>query len=141
MGRPRSDAVRREIQLGLVVPGDDAVPVPATLCYDITDPYAVRAEFITGMTEGVSWIFARDLLMEGVQQPTGEGDVRVWPATSPDGPVVLISLDSPDGQALLSAPLHDVVDFVEHTRSVVPQGQESKHLDLDAALNAILRAA
>src|SRR5215207_1726468 len=103
--------VTSEVELQLVVPGDAMLPVPAHLTYDTCDPYAVRATFLAG-EDSVEWVFARDLLAAGMEQPTGDGDVRVWP-TGPD--IVLIALASPDGRAVLAARSSEVGGFVSRT--------------------------
>jgi hypothetical protein len=50
----------------------------------------------------------------------------------------MISLTSPDGQAVLEATSEDVRVFLDRTSQVVPDGEESAHLDLDAALSRLL---
>jgi starch synthase len=74
--------ITAELELHLVVPGGPSLPVLADLRYESNDPWAVRVAFQTG-GEGdgvVEWMFARQLLTDGVAQATGEGDVRVWPS-------------------------------------------------------------
>jgi hypothetical protein len=69
--------VKAEIELRLVVPGGPSLPVIANLRYDVIDPWAVRVAFQTG-GEGdgiVEWMFARQLLTDGVAAAVGEGDV------------------------------------------------------------------
>ncbi len=131
---PLPGSVTYEVELHLVVPGDMTVPVPAHLAYDANDPYAVRATFLAG-DDRVEWVFARDLLATGIERPTGEGDVHVWPG-SPD--VVLIALASPDGQAVLAAPSADVGAFVAHTYELVAAGDEYQHIDMGAAISRLL---
>ncbi len=137
IGRP-SASVTRELALQLIVPGDAAVPLPVTMRYESRDPYAVHATFRTGRGEGVDWVFARELLAEGVSRHVGEGDVRVWPGSHDGLDVVYIALTSPDGEALLAAPLADLIEFVRRTQALVPDGSESRHLDLDTAITALL---
>src|ERR671933_682397 len=62
-----------ELHLRLVVSSESSLPVPAGLRYDTADPYAVHATFHTGAEETVEWVFARDLLAEGLHRPTGTG--------------------------------------------------------------------
>jgi len=74
--------VTADLELRLVVPGGPSLPVMAGLRYDSVDPWAVRVAFETG-GEGdgvVEWLFARQLLTDGIAGACGEGDVRVWPA-------------------------------------------------------------
>src|ERR1700759_3868137 len=93
-----------ELHLRLVVSSESSLPVPAGLRYDTADPYAVHATLPTAAEETVEWVFARDLLAEGLHRPTGTGDVRVWPSRSHGQGVVCIALSSPEGEALLEAP-------------------------------------
>ena len=65
--------------------------------YDPADPYAVTMK-LEARCGSVTWTFARDLLAEGVYEPTGDGDVQVWPCLSNTGEaVVIVELCSPDG--------------------------------------------
>lgn len=115
-----------------------AVPVPAELRYDSSDPYAVTIAFHLG--DGpVPWIFARDLLDEGLDEPSGDGDVHVWPCINDEGDaVVTLELCSLDGDALVEIRTAEAADFVRRTHTVVAPGAESAHLDLDGMLNALL---
>src|SRR3954453_8905036 len=70
------------LTLSLVVPGDEPLPVDATLGYDAGDPFAVHLDIAAG--DGiVRWSFARDLLTDGVEAPAGAGDVHIIPIGSP----------------------------------------------------------
>lgn len=127
-----------ELHLRLVVSGDSSLPVPAGLRYETTDPYAVHATFHTGGGETVDWVFARDLLSEGLQRPSGTGDVRVWPARSRGQDIVCIALSSPEGQALLEAPARALKAFLNRTNAAVRPGTEHQHCDLDGELDQLL---
>ena len=122
--------VEASVQLRLVVADADAVPLPVSLRYCATDPYAVRAVF-SGDGMEVEWVFARDLLAEGLHRPTGTGDVRVWPSRSHGQGVVCIALSSPEGEALLEAPARALESFLKRTDAAVPPGTEHRHFDLD----------
>lgn len=125
-----------ELDLRLVVAGESSLPVSVELRYDAGDPYAVHATFRTG-EEPVRWVFARDLLAEGVTRPVGDGDVRVWPSRERGLDVVLVGLSSPDGAALLEAPAALLVEYLRRTYACVPEGRESVHLDLDSAIERL----
>jgi hypothetical protein len=124
--------------------------------YSGSDPYAVRMAFHVGTDEPVEWIFARDLLAAGIESRQGEGDVHVWPSPgsymetsdpdltgSPDtGEKVLnIELSSPFGQAHFEAPAQAMSAFLRRTYQIVPAGQESSYIDIEAELNDLLRKA
>jgi hypothetical protein len=129
--------IHTALTLSLVVPGDDPLPVDATLSYDAADPYAVHLDIAAG--EGVvRWSFARELLTAGVDAPSGEGDVRIIPVAGRDGRRVRIQLSSPDGAAILEAPLTEMVEFLGATFDAVPTGTESDHFDVDALLAGLL---
>ncbi|GAB3878459.1 hypothetical protein GCM10029964_029140 [Kibdelosporangium lantanae] len=78
----------------LLAPRTPAVPVKVELRYDTRDPYAVVAAFRTGRAGWVEWVFARDLLADGLIAEAGDGDVRIRPAVD-DPEVVVIELSSP----------------------------------------------
>ena len=122
----------------LLAPRCPAVPVRVELRYDTRDPYAVVAAFRTGKAGWVEWVFARDLLAEGLHRPTGTGDVRVWPSRSHGQGVVCIALSSPEGEALLEAPARALESFLKRTDAAVPPGTEHRHFDLDTELSHIL---
>ena len=140
---PRPRTVSSELQLRLLVPGAASLPVRAGLSYDVTDPYAVRVSFHTGGDSGevVQWTFARHLLTEGVDSPSGEGDVRVWPSTVETEPVVCLALSSPSGKALFEVPLPELVEFLAMTYQAVATGSEGDHVDVDAELALLLWAS
>lgn len=140
---PRPVTVRAELQLRLVVPGALPMPVRAGLTYDAADPYAVTVAFHTGSgstADVVQWTFARELLTEGVTGPVGMGDVRVWPCTSENEPVVCLSLSSPSGRALFEVPEPELIEFLTMTYVAVPTGSEGDQLDLSGELMHLLSA-
>lgn len=130
--------VERELELGLVLSPERSIPVPARLAYRTDDPYAVHISFHIGTEAPVNWTFSRELLIEGVFRPCGEGDVRVWPAKTGDRNVLRMALASPDGSALLEAPAAPVSAWLERTLRVVPPGSEGDKLPVDAALTELL---
>jgi hypothetical protein len=55
--------------------------------------------------------------------------------------VLNIELISPCGRARFETPAREVTGFLRRASQVVPDGQESGHIDLDAELNDLLRQA
>lgn len=126
--------------VGLRAEDGCSLPVPAELSYNTSDPYALTISFFLDETP-VPWRFARDLLSDGLIEPSGDGDVHVWPGPDDEGaPVVTIELCSPHGDALVEVRTGDAVAFVERSHALVAPGAESAHLDIDATITAI-RAA
>jgi len=156
MSKSSSTTISAELGLRLVVPQQTIVPLVASMFYSGSDPYAVRMAFHVGTDEPVEWIFARDLLAAGLESRQGEGDVQVWPSpgscaepggleltgAARAGELVLnIELSSPFGQAHFEAPAQAMSAFLRRTYQIVPAGQESSYIDIEAELNDLLRKA
>ena len=132
--------VSQVLLLELIDPSGAVAPLETELSYDPADPLAVSATFST-VAGRVRWTFGRDLLIEGLVEPVGDGDVHVWPCLDNDGnSVVIIELCSPDGEALVQGRTADITDFVERMTQSVAPGAESELVDVDAAIAAILAA-
>ena len=130
-------SVTADLDLVLVLGGERTVAVPASLMYAASNPYAVTTVFRTSDGD-VTWVFGRDLLEDGLREAVGEGDVVVWP--SPDGvdDVVYLSLASPSGNALLEMDAAALRLFLDQSFLAVPQGNESRYLDIDAEIADLL---
>lgn len=129
--------VERELELRLLLSPDFSVPVAALLAYRTTDPYAVHVTFHIGSAQPVHWTFARELLVDGVFRPAGEGDVRVRPERVDGRAAVLLELRSPEGDAVLAAPAPQLSAWLERTLVTVAPGTESELLGLDEELARI----
>jgi hypothetical protein len=121
----------------LIGPDASAVPVNVELTYSSRDPYAVQATFRTGTTTAVEWVFARDLLHDGLIGPAGTGDVRVQPMPLNPGRVQL-ELSSPSGHAVFTTCADTLGDFLHRTYRAVPADTEYSRLDFDMALSDLL---
>jgi hypothetical protein len=120
--------------------------VPALLCYDAADPFAVRIAFgdvgdengtVDVDEAGIAWLVSRELLQTGLDRPSGEGDVRVWPAHGASD-VLFLHLRAPSGEALFELSRATVAGFLRETETLVPSGSESAMLALDEELQALL---
>jgi len=140
-----SSMVSAELGVWLVLPEQTIVPLVARLFYSHKDPYALSIAFEVGLDKPVEWIFARDLLAMGIEGREGLGDVTVWPSADSEGGapggVLHIELSSPFGQAHFEAPVGEISDFLQRTYQIVPAGEESGHIDVEAELNGLLRQA
>lgn len=111
----------------------------AEFTYDPTDPYAVSLS-TSADDRPIVWTFARDLLSQGLAEPTGEGDVHVFPGALEEGTqTILVDLSSNDGKALLAADRTHIEAFVTMSHEMVTPGSERDHLDIDAAIALILQ--
>jgi hypothetical protein len=137
-----SMTVSAELELRLVAPQRTTVPLTASLFYSGEDPYAIRIAFHDRAGEPVEWIFARELLSAGIQDRAGPGDVTVWPSAGSEGgapgSVLNIELSSPFGQAHLEASVRRISDFLRRTYQIIPAGEESEHINVEAELNDLL---
>lgn len=138
MDRQQPTAVTAELTLRMVVDSDRTVDVPCSLEYRAEEPFAVHAIFRAGPAD-IEWTFARDLMLEGLQRPSGEGDVVMWPEHHSGTPQLLIALNSPSGQAVLECDRAHVEHFMRRTFQIVPLGDEGATLDIDGTIAAILR--
>ncbi|MEV0183227.1 SsgA family sporulation/cell division regulator [Streptomyces sp. NPDC050625] len=122
----------------LVVPPGQIVPVPTRLSYRSWDPYSVHITFSVEGHESIRWVFARDLLAEGMVRPSGLGDVRIWPGNAEQSGLLCLQLFSPEGQALLTVPVDVVTPWLGRTYHLVPAGFEEASQDLDSELSWLL---
>ena len=67
---------------------------PEFLTMDPGKLEAATTVFMTG-TNTVRWTFGRELLCEGLYEPSGDGDVHVWPCLDSDGRAVVIIEPAP----------------------------------------------
>ncbi len=103
--------------------------LPATFGYDPADPWAVWITF-RGPRDQVRWAVGRDLLLQGLTDPAGEGDIQLWPSIDEAGrAAVVMELCSPDGRLVTQLRTHQLYRFLTRTLAVVPVGSESIDLD------------
>ena len=120
--------------------------VPAMLCYEASDPFAVRIAFgdvgdeggaVDADDAGIAWLVSRELLQSGLERPSGDGDVRIWPAHAATD-VLFLHLRAPSGEALFELSRATVAAFLRQTEVLVPSGSESSLLDIDDELYVLL---
>jgi hypothetical protein len=134
--RITAQSFEQNLAVALHRPEGGTSEVPTVLRYDSSDPYALTMYF--QLTDGpVPWTFSRELLSTGLTEPTGDGDVHVWSCLDDAGlAVAMVELCSPDGDVLVQFRAHDVVSFLDRTEALVPTGEESALLDIDATITA-----
>lgn len=131
-------ALSQDISLSCLDPWGRTVDVPTTLAYRERDPYAVSLTFHSNSGD-VEWFVSRTLLLQGLAQPTGDGDVKVYPSIGEDAhAVAILDFSSPDGRLIAQASSHELQCFLARTFASVPVGTESEHLDIDGLLADLL---
>ncbi|GGU95608.1 sporulation protein SsgA [Streptomyces albospinus] len=130
---------KRTLEMQLLLGPDETVPVAGRFSYRSDRPYEVEVAFISRGETVATWLFARDLLLGGLCDAAGEGDVRVWPAGRPGGPRrVHIELATDDSICELSVRAAELTAWLEQTAAIVPPGHEHRYLDMDAHLARLL---
>ena len=133
-----AQAITEQLRLEFVDTEGLSTPLDAEFEYDPADPYAVSILFTDEPTP-VRWTFARELLIEGFYEPTGDGDVHVWPCLNSEGAaVVILELSSPSGEVLVQIGSRPLSKFIHQMVAVVPQGSEESLVDLDAEIRQLL---
>jgi hypothetical protein len=131
-------SVESHIVLACVDPQGRQVDVPTTLSYRADDPYAITMTFHSASSD-VTWVVSRDLLVEGISGPAGDGDVLVYPAATEGS--TIIDFCSPDGRLTTRTSSNQLRDFLVRSFRVVPAGAESLFLDLDSLIIDLLASA
>lgn len=111
------------------------MPVPTAVTYrPAEDPYAIKFTFYT--PEPVEWTFARDLLIEGLEVPSGTGDVRFAPAG--DFVIMRISSEDPNNPAEFMFARTDIMAIVDIAETMMPRGRETEVINWDKELRVLL---
>jgi hypothetical protein len=132
-----SDSVRQDM---FTVLHGQPTPIVTRWSYQVGDPYAVTLAVRVEHNHWIEWLLARELLVEAMDGPVGEGDVRMRPRIALGYDVVEIEIRSTDGRAVLEVD-HDLLRrFVDSTTELVPMGTEGDHVDLDEEIARITRS-
>lgn len=134
---PAAPTVSQDVTLHCLDDGQDIAFV-ASLGYSADDPYAVWLTFhIPG--GDVRWAVARSLLLKGLSEPIGDGDIRLKPGIDEQGhAVTVLDFHSPSGTLSTQARTVVLRTFLDRTWLVVPPGDETEQLDLDLLVGALL---
>ncbi|MDG5802440.1 SsgA family sporulation/cell division regulator [Streptomyces ossamyceticus] len=136
-----STVIEQPVEARLVAAAPRMPSIPATLHYDRSDPFAVRMTFPAPATlEGVEvcWTFARELLVTGMDEAVGQGDVRVRPYGYER---LVMEFHAPEGTAVVHVLAGEVRRFLDRTTELVPLGLEHHQVDLDRDLAELMRDA
>ncbi|MFF7447641.1 MULTISPECIES: SsgA family sporulation/cell division regulator [unclassified Streptomyces] len=132
------ESVQAEVMMSFLVSEELSFRIPVELGYETHDPYAVRLTFHLPGDAPVTWAFGRELMIDGVGRPCGDGDVRIAPAEVDTLGEVLIRLQVGADQALFRSSAAPLIAFLDRTDKLVPLGQEGALADFDAHLEEAL---
>ena len=131
--QPISPTLSQDLVLQVLDAWGRTVDLTAEFGYDAADPWAVHITFRGSSgrsTEPVTWAVGRDLLLRGLTDPSGEGDVQLFPSVDEGGrAAVVMELRSPDGRLVTQMRSSDLYRFLSRTLAVVPLGTEAVDLD------------
>lgn len=82
------------------------------------------------------WVVLRDFLRYGLEEPTGDGEVRIRPDEERDR--VWFELARPGRAACVSVPREVAREFLDRTDAVVARGDEVPDDAVDALLDRLL---
>ena len=105
---------------------DDPMAVAMTITAQPDHPSLPRGE----------WVILRDFLRYGLEEATGDGEVRMRPDETLDR--IWFELERPGRAACVSVARQLVREFLDRTEAVVPTGTESSDAALDALIDRLL---
>ncbi|GAA4839097.1 SsgA family sporulation/cell division regulator [Kitasatospora terrestris] len=128
------------LEAHLVVGEDQFINLPVRFAYRRAAPFAVVLEFPDSGEAVGAWEFSRDLLWEGLHEPAGLGDVRIFPPCHCQARRRLrIMLVGREGTALLEVSAEPLRSWLrEESFALVPRGAESGLIDWDAELGRLV---
>ncbi|MER7109122.1 SsgA family sporulation/cell division regulator [Streptomyces sp. NPDC000229] len=132
------ESVQAEVLMSFVVSEELSFRIPVELGYETRDPFAVRMTFHLPGDAPVTWAFGRELLVDGINGPSGDGDVHIAPTGLEDLSDVSIRLQVGADRALFRSSAPPLVAFLDRTDKLVPLGQERTLGDFEEHLEEAL---
>lgn len=132
------ESVQAEVMMSFLVSEELSFRIPVELRYAAEDPFAVRLTFHLPGDDPVTWAFSRELLVDGVSGPCGDGDVHIAPEADEPPSDVVIRLQVGADQALFRSGIAPLIAFLDRTDKLVPLGQERALADFDSHLDEAL---
>lgn len=109
------------------------------LTWAAEDPFAVHLGLTAApdhpsLPRG-SWVVLRDFLQYGLEEPTGDGAVRIRPE---QGQRIRFDLARDCGDCWVTVPVHVVRAFLGRTEALVAAGEERGDKELDELIERLL---
>ncbi|KIF75467.1 regulator [Streptomyces sp. 150FB] len=132
------ESVQAEVLMNFLVSEELSFRIPVELHYEAADPFAVRMTFHLPGDAPVTWTFGRELLLDGINTPSGDGDVHIAPTDPENLSDVHIRLQVGEDHALFRVSAPPLVAFLDRTDRLVPLGQERTLGDFEGNLEEAL---
>ncbi|MER5603267.1 SsgA family sporulation/cell division regulator [Streptomyces sp. NPDC002265] len=134
-GRPVPCTRSLSLELDWIISPSLRIPMTATFHYTEADPLVVRLELPAPQDPtgpAVTWMISRDLMFDGTEEPSGIGDVRLWPSAAGTGRVLHMRLEVSTLSCLLQMDLARIQDWLLDTFELVHPGTELDSADWDS---------
>ncbi|MFJ2766826.1 SsgA family sporulation/cell division regulator [Streptomyces sp. NPDC087300] len=138
-GRPeRREHPRLALDIERVLGLSARQTVRAEFAFDPGTPLVVDVALDVRGGPRVLWRIARDLLRQGLYVRSGHGDVQMWPTAATGRATAWLQLASGDMAALFALPAPPLAEWLAHTYTLVPAGQELSAIDWDTTTAELL---
>lgn len=114
------------------------VPLEAEFHFTGVDPLVVSVELHIPEGPVVRWAISRDLLFDGTEEPSGMGDVRLWPSVVSGRRVVFMRLEVQGTACLIEMDPGQLQEWLVETFELVHPGTEFEQVDWDATVAALI---
>lgn len=114
------------------------VSLKAEFHYAVADPLTVLVELHASPSDVVSWVISRDLLYDGTTEPSGLGDVRLWPSVSGTRRVMYMKLEAHGTSCLLEMDSEPLEKWLLETFALVHPGTELCDVDWHAVTAGLM---
>ncbi|MGW0553393.1 SsgA family sporulation/cell division regulator [Streptomyces sp. NPDC002926] len=131
-------SVHAEVLMSFLVSEELSFRIQVELRYETGDPYAVRMTFHLPGDAPVTWAFGRELLLDGINGPSGDGDVHIAPIGQEGLADVGIRLQVGCDRAMFRSSAAPLVGFLDRTDKLVPLGQERTLGEFEGSLEEAL---
>jgi hypothetical protein len=112
--------------------------VTAGWVYVAAEPFSIHLLVVVDAETSVAIVFSRELLLCGLRQPAGPGEVVIGPGVVRGAAASLwVRFPTAWGVTIVEVPREPIAAFVFATYDLVGPAHEADHLDLDAELLAL----
>ena len=134
-----SDSVSADIAVDAGHP-DSSSRTMLRLSWDRVAPIAIRLQLSTSPDHPAlprgQWSVLRDFLRYGLDEPTGDGDVRIIPKAA--GARVTLELIFDGRSTCVDLPRESLLEFLDRTESIEPSGEAGEAATLDVLVARLL---